>query len=58
MITSDIGYYTELHVAWSPDSKWLIAQNIANGTLDVIEVATGKVLPIVAGVGYGSVSWR
>ena len=58
VITLDIGSYAESGVAWSPDSKWLIAQNIVNGTLDIIEVATGKVLPITTGVGYGSVSWR
>ena len=58
VIILDIGSYAESGVAWSPDSKWLIAQNIVNGTLDIIEVATGKVLPITTGVGYGSVSWR
>jgi hypothetical protein len=58
VITSDSGYYSDSRVAWSPDSKWLIGQNFANGSLDVIEVATGKVLPIMSGVGYGSVSWR
>jgi len=58
VITLDIGPYAESGVAWSPDSKWLIAQNFSTGTLDIIEVATGKVLPIMTGVGYGSVSWK
>ena len=50
--------YSESPAAWSPDSKWLIAQNTAYGYLDIIEVATGKVLPISNGAGYGSLSWK
>jgi Tol biopolymer transport system component len=50
--------YSESAAAWSPDSKWLISQNVAYGSLDIIEVATGKVLPIGNGAGYGSVSWK
>ncbi len=49
--------YAGSPAAWSPDSKWLIAQSIG-GTLNVIEVATGNVLPILIGTGYASVSWR
>jgi hypothetical protein len=45
-------------VTQSPDSKWLIAQNIDYGTLDIIEVATGKVLPLWNGAGYASLSWK
>ena len=50
--------YSESAAAWSPDSKWLIAQNVDYGALDIIEVATGKALPISNGAGYGSVSWK
>jgi Tol biopolymer transport system component len=57
LISSD-GRYSESPVAWSPDSKWLIAENLDSGTLDVIEVATGKVLPILRLTQYGGVSWR
>ena len=52
------GSYSESAAAWSPDSKWLIAQNVASGSLDIIEVATGNVLPLWNGAGYGSVSWK
>jgi hypothetical protein len=49
--------YAGWSAAWSPDSKWLIAPSIG-GTLNVIEVATGNVMPILIGTGYRSVSWR
>ncbi len=44
--------------AWSPDSKWLISQNLNYGTLDIIEVATGNVLPLGNGAGYVSLTWK
>lgn len=50
--------YSESPAAWSPDSKWLIAQNLDYGTMDIIEVATGNVLPIVNGAGYVSPNWK
>jgi Tol biopolymer transport system component len=50
--------YSESPPAWSPDSKWLIAQNIDYGTLDIIEVATGNVLPITNAAGYVSPNWK
>src|SRR6266513_566926 len=58
LISSGNRSYSESPVAWSPDSKWLIAQNVAYGTLDIIEVATGNVLPITNGAGYISLSWK
>jgi hypothetical protein len=58
LISSGNGTYSESPVAWSPDSKWVIAQNVAYGLLDVIEVATGNVLPIANGAGYVSLSWK
>ena len=50
--------YSEAPVTWSPDSKWLIAQNSDYGNLDVIEVATGNILPLWSGAGYVSLSWK
>jgi 1,4-alpha-glucan branching enzyme len=32
-------------IDWSPDSKWLIARSVA-GVLDLVEVETGRVLPL------------
>jgi Tol biopolymer transport system component len=52
------GQYSETPVAWSPDSKWLIAESLDSGTIDMIEVATGKVLPIMRTTEYGSVAWK
>ena len=37
--------YMEASISWSPDSKWLLAKANA-GVLDLIEVATGKTLPL------------
>jgi Tol biopolymer transport system component len=56
-LLSSANEYAGSPVAWSPDSKWLIALRIG-GALDMIEVSTGNVLPILIGTGYGSVSWK
>ena len=37
--------YVERAISWSSDSKWLLALSSA-GVMDLIEVATGKVLPL------------
>jgi len=58
VISSGNRSYPESPVAWSPDSKWLIAQDFGFGTLDLIEVATGNVLPIVNGAAYISPNWK
>ncbi|MFL5481884.1 MAG: TolB family protein [Gemmatimonadaceae bacterium] len=50
--------YAEVTPVWSPDSKWVIAQNTSYGVLDIIEVATGNILPVINGAGYGSLSWK
>jgi Tol biopolymer transport system component len=57
LISSGGRQYTNAPVVWSPDSKWLLGVNIS-GFLDIIEVATGKVLPIRNGPGYLTMSWR
>lgn len=49
--------YAESPLAWSPDSKWLVAERL-DGTLHVIEVATGTVLPVRNGGAYGNLSWK
>ena len=50
--------YGETLAAWSPDSKWIIAQNTSYGLLDIIEVATGNILPLTVGAGSISLSWK
>jgi hypothetical protein len=50
--------YSQSPPAWSPDSKWIIAQNIDYGTLDIIDVATGNVLPTVNLAAYTSPNWK
>jgi len=58
VISSGGRSYPESPVAWSPDSKWIIGQDFQFGTLDLIEVATGKVLPIVNSAAYTSPNWK
>jgi hypothetical protein len=58
VISSGGRTYPESPVAWSPDSKWIIAQDFQFGTLDIIEVATGNVLPIVNSAAYTSPNWK
>jgi WD40-like Beta Propeller Repeat len=58
VISSGNRSYPESPVAWSPDSKWIIGQDFQFGTLDIIEVATGNVLPIVNSAAYTSPNWK
>ena len=58
VISSASRSYSVAPAAWSPDSKWLIAENADHATLDIIEVATGNVLPVRYGDVYGSLSWK
>jgi WD40 repeat protein len=57
LASSSNASYADSAPAWSPDSKWIVALS-ASGTLNLVEVATGTVLPLLAGSGYGSVSWK
>ena len=50
--------YSAWRPAWSPDSKWLIAESTELYNLEIIEVATGNVLPVGNGTGYASLSWK
>jgi Tol biopolymer transport system component len=58
VISSGSRTYPESPAAWSPDSKWILAQDFQFGTLDIIEVATGRVLPIVNSAAYTSPNWK
>jgi hypothetical protein len=49
--------YTEGSISWSADSKWLLAKSNA-GTLDLIEVDTGTVLPLGYTTSYQSGSLK
>jgi WD40 repeat protein len=44
--------YRASSIDWSPDSKWLIARSVA-GVLDLVEVETGRVLPLGYTAWYG-----
>ncbi|HEY0152054.1 MAG TPA: hypothetical protein VGB92_08660 [Longimicrobium sp.] len=43
---------------WSPDGRWLIARNFNSGELELIEVATGQILPLAFSRGLGHPAWR
>lgn len=41
---------------WSPDGEWIVASG--SGTLEMIEVATRRVLPIPGTAGYANPTWK
>lgn len=45
-------------IDWSPDGVWVVAQRYPAGPIDLINVASGVVLPLPFTVGLGSPSWR
>jgi Tol biopolymer transport system component len=49
--------YASRPLAWSPDSKWLVALDFA-AKATVIEVATWRTVSLANSVPYTSVSWR
>ena len=49
--------YTEGSISWSADSKWVVAKSNA-GTLDLIEVDTGTMLPLGYTTSYQSGSLK
>jgi hypothetical protein len=40
--------YVYITFSWSPDGRWLIADRTGSGITDLIEVATGQVLPVTS----------
>lgn len=40
--------YVYITFSWSPDGRWLIADRTGSGITDLIEVATGQVLPVMS----------
>lgn len=43
---------------WSPDGKWIIAQSFGTDVLELIEVATGRTLPLGFTKGMEQPAWR
>jgi eukaryotic-like serine/threonine-protein kinase len=50
--------FSEWEAAWSPDSKWIIALDRSYFALDIIEVATGKTVPLTNVARYTGLSWK
>lgn len=50
--------FSEWEAAWSPDSKWIIALDRSYFALDLIEVATGKTVPLKNVAHYTGLSWK
>lgn len=42
---------------WSPDGAWIVATNAGTGKIEVINVASGQVLPLTFSSGLGSPAW-
>jgi Tol biopolymer transport system component len=49
---------SEWEAAWSPDSKWIIALDRSYFAMDIIEVATGKAVPMKNVARYTGLSWK
>jgi hypothetical protein len=45
-------------IDWSPEGVWVVAQRYPTGPIDLINAASGVVLPLPFTVGLGSPSWR
>jgi len=43
---------------WSPDSQWLVVYGTAQGSLALIQVQTGVVLPLGFASGLGQPAWK
>jgi len=43
---------------WSPDDKWIIANDLTSGRLEIIEVRTGVRLPLSYSTGFFNPSWK
>ena len=43
---------------WSPDGRWLIAQQRANARFDLIEVATGTTIPLPFSIPLEQPAWK
>lgn len=49
--------YAATAISWSADSKWLLARNLV-GRLDLVDVASGTVLPLANTTSYGSAALK
>lgn len=55
-ITAPNIHYREEPLTWSPDSRWIVARS-DNG-LDLIEVATGTIIPLPYARRLFAPSWK
>jgi hypothetical protein len=45
-------------IDWSPDDAWVVAGRYQNGSVDLIDVSSGVVLPLPFTTGMASPTWR
>jgi len=45
-------------IDWSPDGAWVVAGRYQNGSIDLINVSSGLVLPLPFTAGLASPTWR
>ncbi|HET7234629.1 MAG TPA: hypothetical protein VFJ16_31745 [Longimicrobium sp.] len=55
-IAPGTGY--DFGIDWSPDDQWVAVHDAASGLLHVIEVASGRVIPIPFTQGLADPAWR
>lgn len=44
--------------SWSPDGRWIVARSTVSGLLDLIDVASGQILPLAFTREVREASWR
>ena len=52
VVNAGRGADADVSMGWSSDSRWLLAK-ASGGTLDLIDVTTGMILPLGVTAGYG-----
>lgn len=43
---------------WAPDDRWIVVANAASERLELVEVATGQVLPLAYTAGMYEPAWK
>jgi len=56
-VGSPLAHY-DFGIDWSPDDRWIVAREVYAGRLELIEVATGRVIPLPYSSSLYSPAWR
>ncbi|HKP76097.1 MAG TPA: hypothetical protein VJT67_11185 [Longimicrobiaceae bacterium] len=50
--------YYDFGIDWSPDDKFIVAREVFRGRLELIEVATGRIIPLPYSSALSSPAWH